>query len=136
MAGTIIADTLTHSTAGSVTTDYVVEGSSKVWSNFDGSGTVATRDSFNQSSLTDNNSGRQSIGYTNNMNDTNYSATASASLADGNSDSNAGIASPARNTTTPLTTSGMSLLTTYNTADFNTFSDMKIVCVHVLGDLA
>jgi hypothetical protein len=33
MAGTIIADTLTHSTAGSVTTDYVVNGSAKAWAN-------------------------------------------------------------------------------------------------------
>ena len=33
MAGKIIADTLEHSTAGSVTTDYVVNGSAKAWSN-------------------------------------------------------------------------------------------------------
>ena len=30
MAGKIVADTLEHSTAGSVTTDYVVDGSAKV----------------------------------------------------------------------------------------------------------
>jgi hypothetical protein len=29
MAGTIVADTLTHSTAGSIATNYVVEGSAK-----------------------------------------------------------------------------------------------------------
>ncbi len=135
MSSVLNVDTIADK-AGTGPVALTKQSAAKAWSNFDGSGTVATRDSFNQSSLTDNNSGRQSIGYTNNMNDTNYSATACASLADGNADSNAGIASPARNTTTPLTTSGMSLLTTYNTADFNTFSDMKIVCVHVMGDLA
>ena len=31
MAGKIIADTLEHSTAGSVTTDYVVDGTIKCW---------------------------------------------------------------------------------------------------------
>ena len=31
MAGTLAADTLTHSTAGSIGTNYVVEGSCKSW---------------------------------------------------------------------------------------------------------
>ena len=35
MAGKIIADTLEHSTAGSLTTDYVVNGSAKAWIRFD-----------------------------------------------------------------------------------------------------
>jgi len=65
MAGTIIADTLTHSTAGSVTTDYVVNGSAKAWVNFNGTGTIAARDSLNNASLTDNGTGDYSVGYTN-----------------------------------------------------------------------
>jgi hypothetical protein len=55
MAGTIVADDIQHSTAGSVGTEYVVQGSAKAWLNYDG--TVATptaRDSFNHSSITDN----------------------------------------------------------------------------------
>ena len=35
MAGKIIADTLEHSTAGSLTTDYVVNGSAKGYFNVD-----------------------------------------------------------------------------------------------------
>ena len=31
MAGKIVADTLEHSTAGSIATNYVVEGSLKAW---------------------------------------------------------------------------------------------------------
>ena len=53
MAGTIVADTLTHSTAGSITTNYVVEGSAKEWINFDGTGTISVRDSANVSSIVD-----------------------------------------------------------------------------------
>ena len=41
--GTLKADTLTHSTAGSLATNYVVNGSAKAWVNFNGTGTVATR---------------------------------------------------------------------------------------------
>ena len=53
MAGKIVADTLEHSTAGSLDTQYVVNGSAKAWVNFNGTGTIAFRDSFNHSSLTD-----------------------------------------------------------------------------------
>ena len=72
MAGKIIADTLEHSTAGSVTTDYVVNGSAKSWVNLNGTGTIAIRDSLNVASLTDNGTGSYDANYTNNMNDTNY----------------------------------------------------------------
>ena len=61
MAGKIVADTLEHSTAGSVTTDFVVKGSAKTWVNFNGTGTVAARDSFNHSSITDNNTGDYTV---------------------------------------------------------------------------
>jgi len=54
MAGTIAADTLTHSSAGSIATNYVVEGSSKAWFNFNGTGSMVINDSFNMSSVTDN----------------------------------------------------------------------------------
>ena len=40
-----------------VGTEYVVNGSAKAWVNFNGTGTVAVRDSFNTSSITDISSG-------------------------------------------------------------------------------
>ena len=40
-----------------VETGYVVNGSAKAWVNFNGTGTVAIRDSLNMSSLTDNGTG-------------------------------------------------------------------------------
>ena len=45
----------------------------KAWVNFNGSGTVAIRDSYNVSSITDNGTGNYSVNFTNAMPDVNYS---------------------------------------------------------------
>jgi hypothetical protein len=79
MAGTIVADTLEHSTAGSVTTDYVVNGSAKMWCIFNGTGTVAILDSINSASLTDNGTGNYQVNYTTTFSSAdNYVSTMSA----------------------------------------------------------
>jgi hypothetical protein len=78
MAGKIVADTLEHSTAGSIATNYVVEGSAKAWANIDGTGTIALRDSLNISSLTDDGTGAYDTNFTNSFNDTNYCAIGNA----------------------------------------------------------
>ena len=48
----------------SVPTNTVVNGSAKAWVNFNGTGTIAARDSFNLSSLTDNATGYYSVNFT------------------------------------------------------------------------
>ena len=79
--GTIAFDTLSTSgqitgTAKSVDTDYVVNGSVKVWVNFDGSASGATaRDSFNVTSMTDNGTGDYTVTFSNSMSNTSYSAS-------------------------------------------------------------
>ena len=55
-----------------VATGYVVNGSAKVWVNFDGSGTIATRESLNVSSLTDNATGKYFTNFTNAMSSADY----------------------------------------------------------------
>jgi len=75
MAGKIIADTIQHSTAGSVTTDYVVNGVAKVWYQVDGTGTATIDDSNNTSSLVDEGTGQYTISFTNSMGNTNYALT-------------------------------------------------------------
>ena len=57
MAGKIIADQIEHSTAGSLDTQYVVNGSAKAWWNANGTGTIAINDSFNCSSISDQTTG-------------------------------------------------------------------------------
>ena len=71
--GTLKADTLTHSTAGSLATNFVVNGTSKMWINLDGdAGTPAALDSLNTSSVTDGGSGIYTYNFTTSMNNANY----------------------------------------------------------------
>lgn len=66
---TTIADELdTESTA--VTN--VINGSAKAWVNFNGTGTVAIRESFNVDSITDVAVGRYEVNFTNAFSDINY----------------------------------------------------------------
>jgi hypothetical protein len=50
----------------------------KAWVNFNGTGTVAIRASYNVSSITDHGTGDYSVNFTTAMPDTNFSATTSA----------------------------------------------------------
>jgi len=72
MAGTIVADTLTHSTAGSIATNYVVNGSAKAWVNYD-QRAPSVRDSFNVSSATDVSTGIGTINWSNSFSNATYS---------------------------------------------------------------
>ena len=51
----------------------------KAWVNFNGTGTVSIRDSFNVSSITDGGTGQYQVNFTNPMPNTNYVASLSAS---------------------------------------------------------
>ena len=57
-----------------VGTTFITNGSAKVWVNFNGGGTIATRDSFNVSSLTDDAVGRYTITIDSNMANDDYAA--------------------------------------------------------------
>ena len=74
MAGKIIADQIEHSTAGSLDTSYVVNGSAKAWANIDGTGTIALRDSLNVSSITDDGTGAYDTSFSNSFSTTSYCA--------------------------------------------------------------
>ena len=56
----------------SSTPNEVAQGRAKAWVNFNGTGTVAIRDSFNVSSIADNGTGLYTINFTNAFADTNY----------------------------------------------------------------
>lgn len=53
-------------------------GAAKAWVNFDGTGTVAIRDSFNVDSITDNGTGDFTVNFTEALGDANYSVSGSA----------------------------------------------------------
>tara|TARA_Y100000022_G_scaffold156947_1_gene139350 strand:+ start:179 stop:559 length:381 start_codon:yes stop_codon:yes gene_type:complete len=57
-----------------VATTFVTNGSAKVWVNFNGGGTIATRDSLNVASLTDDAAGRYTVNISNNMANDDFAA--------------------------------------------------------------
>ena len=57
---------------GNSTTTNLQQGLNKVWLNMNGTGTIATRDSFNIASITDNGSGDYTGTFSNAMNNDDY----------------------------------------------------------------
>ena len=70
--------TVTNIKATGETASRPVSGVAAAWVNFNGTGTIATRDSNNVSSLTDTSTGEYEINLTNSLTDTNF-ATSNAS---------------------------------------------------------
>jgi hypothetical protein len=73
---TLVAQTISNGTV-STSSANVIQGSAKAWVNFNGTGTVAIRASYNVSSITDNGTGDYTINFTNALADANYSVTGS-----------------------------------------------------------
>ena len=124
MAGKIVADTLEHSTAGSVTTDYVVNGSAKAWVNFNGTGTIATRESLNVSTLTDNGTGDYKVTFTASLSTSDFGATASNGEGSTHGTRIMTINEQASSSQTIMSQTP------------STYDDTTIVCLDVKGDLA
>jgi hypothetical protein len=80
---TLSADPVTFYSASKILTPAVV-GSQlcRAWVNFDGTGTVAIRASFNVSSITDNGTGDYTVNFTTALADANYSPSIVARLND------------------------------------------------------
>ena len=55
-----------------VATTYITNGSAKAWVNWDGTGTVAIRDSFNVSSITDSGTGQYDPNFSSSFDNTSY----------------------------------------------------------------
>lgn len=111
----------------------VVNGSAKAWVNFNGTGTVAIRDSFNVSGLTDSGMGLYSVNLTNNFVDGDIAVSGSG----GDTAANAGyetIFHGANVTPTSPSSSqiGMKGLTSTGTA----IADLPFVTMSAHGDLA
>ena len=60
---------------GNSTTTNLQQGLAKAWINFNGTGTIATRDSFNISSISDDGTGSYTITINNDMANANYCTT-------------------------------------------------------------
>jgi hypothetical protein len=113
----------------SVNTTYVVNGSAKSWVNFNGTGTVAARDSLNFSGLTDNGTGDYTVTISNAMGNTDYSCGGSSqqNVAGTRGDFVVGLHSTAQTTTTRR-------LSTVDSG--GTATDALVVNMQIFGDLA
>ena len=110
---------------GGSTTTSVQQGLGKFWSNWDGESTVATRDSFNQSGLTDNGTGDYTTAFTNNMGNDDYAHLCTASSESGYV---MGIEREAFNTT--------SSCRSYSFTVSASVQDVQVAIAYVIGDLA
>ena len=78
MASELRVDTLKDSSGNnSVGMAYVAEGSAKAWVNFNGTGTVAIRNSLNTSSIADRTTGSYTQNYSSSWSAADYTVTAS-----------------------------------------------------------
>ena len=68
-----------ESDGGTSVTQNLVQGLAKWWITLDGVGTVEARDSFNNSSITDEATGKYTFTITNDMSNTNYNITSNGS---------------------------------------------------------
>ena len=126
MAGKIVADTLEHSTAGSVTTDYVVNGSAKAWCSFTSISSTAINDSLNVSSISDQGTGFSTTSYSSSLANASYSIpTSSGELV--------GIASWYLCPRSTGVATGSTLLACYSASGA---LDANFQCLEILGDLA
>ena len=97
----------------------------KAWVNFNGTGTVAIRSSFNVSTITDHGTGEYSVNFINSMPNANYSATVG---------STGGGYVRARDIES-IATGAVKVLTRYSdSGNITTMNDETIVTVQVFGD--
>jgi hypothetical protein len=123
----IIATTLSNGSV-SVPTATVVNGSAKAWVNFNGTGTIAARDSFNVASLTDLGTGTYRVSYSSAFA---LSPVFEATVSD-DATSNRAANLQGTNDAANLTTSA--IMTTWQLAGGSV--DSTGVCALIHGDLA
>ena len=106
----------------SITVEGAVKGSAKAWVNFNGTGTVAIRASYNVSSITDNGVGTYTLNFTNALADANYSVVFAGS------DSNYGsVVTIAYSGVYSTTQTGIRIASNVSPVD----SDIAYICIAI-----
>jgi len=85
LTGKTTAGDITVTSEGGAATMQLQQGLAKVWVNFNGTGTIAIRDSLSASGLVDNGTGNYTVNFTNAMSSANFSALATCGLDSGGS---------------------------------------------------
>lgn len=112
----------------SVPSETVINGSAKAWVNFNGTGTVAIRASFNVSSITDNGTGDYTVNFTNALADGNYSAVSQVSPLFG---VYAGLTNVFDSVSGEIAGTSTAFRFTTRRADTSALTDLKYVCVTI-----
>jgi len=152
MASQLKVDTLTGvTTAGSIvvtgegnsTTTNLQQGLCKCWVNFDGTGTIATRDSLNISGLTDNATGHYTVTASSAManNDFAVTTTGFTEISGGRVGLFAGLRTPNLGADTPsqyFTTTSIQMGSGYASSGSSAgaMTDSDTLCADIKGDLA
>jgi len=100
----------------------VVNGRARAWVNFNGTGTVAIRASYNVSSITDNGAGDYTVNFATDMPDVNYCVTSHGGGA------SSGIAVIVTDTANITFSVGSFVV---RSIDYLSFADLGLVCVAV-----
>ena len=137
---TLKADTIVASDGTSPVT-LTKQSASKVWVNFNGTGTIAVRDSLNVSSLTDHAGGDTTVTFSNALNNTSYAPNGMQQI--GITSVDAALTSVmirtntnASGTATTMTTTANRILTKYVSTSNVDENQSGVVSYTVDGDLA
>ena len=124
-----MANTSTYVSDGGSVTQNTVQGLAKAWVNFNGTGTIATSDSFNHSSLTDHATGQYSNTISSAMGNITYAGQANGGEP-GTRDCHTMFPANSNFTTTVQRVR----IAPSNSADGN--HDASVICITINGDLA
>ena len=125
LQGITAAGDITVTSEGGAATQSLQQGLAKAWINIEGEGTIAVRDSFNNSSIVDRADGRYTTTVTNAMNNTNYSVFYTGQKSGASDDGyvlggigTGGITATAVQITTQIGSSGHDDIPTVNVANY------------------
>jgi hypothetical protein len=112
-----------------------LSGAAKAWVNFDGTGTVAIRDSFNVSSITDNGTGLYTLSFTNPMPNANYCWAGSVGRTSASTSTVSTIELPDNEAlSTNMTTTSLKIdVVSVNSAENRSNADRQFISVIVFG---
>jgi hypothetical protein len=130
---TLVAQTISNGTV-STSSANVIQGSAKAWVNFNGTGTVAIRASYNVSSITDNGTGDYTINFTNAFADASYAFACSASFTNYNDGNNFAMAvgpKPANGGVDAVQSTFIRIITIPSTNGVNDQRDSIACCVSI-----
>ena len=128
LTGTSTAGSILVTGEGNSTTTNLQQGLEKAWVNFNGVGTIAARDSFNLSSLSDIGTGEYSVTIASAMSNTNYAVIGAVGRNANDGSMFANPVGSVANTTTTQRVKGLYV-------DGGPI-DMTQMCSSLLGDLA